>query len=428
MKRIPNRIRTDGRQWLPACMLAGCLLFSMAACGEAAHVDPFVVQGETLPSQSASLRNAAGVDAAQSVVPSSDDMLEGTTVPSQSIMPTDVDGEQTKSAETEQAKDKGSTSPVSSEAVAAPNNGTQTEATTHQTESAPSVSEKTAVTSDMPSEVSPPALLVPASIRLLLVSDLHVAGAPSDQVVQLLDAIREMRDEAPDRTLVLSAGDNVDVADERTIGAINETTHRVLLDAGVFASAPGNHEMARFRKEIATSKGKDASALFELPYVCANLAWRNDGNSVFPPSRIEDVGGIRIAVVGATSEKVASDSLLGAEGPVQWLDPAQAMQSHVDAIRANDKADLIIALLHEGGSPGGTDGGHGTLYDIARSLVGVDIVMGGDQHIVAMSRVGGVIPVVMAGAYGAGYVQVDVRFGDAGKPMYDLSYVECNVE
>lgn len=136
-----------------------------------------------------------------------------------------------------------------------------------------------------------------------------------------------------------------------------------------------------------------------FPCLCANIT-PVGGAAGFPgvrPFIVKEIGGLRIAILGLTSAKVALYDQ--AEG-FAVTDPLAAAKQIVP--QAAERADLVMALTHIGLRND---------MRLARSIPGLAAIVGGDSHLPLHKAlmVRGV-PIVQAGAEGRFLGRLDLRF------------------
>jgi 5'-nucleotidase/UDP-sugar diphosphatase len=135
------------------------------------------------------------------------------------------------------------------------------------------------------------------------------------------------------------------------------------------AMAVGNHE---FDKSPAVLKMQRELATF--PMLSANIY--RQGQRMFDPYKMFNLGGVRVAVMGLTTEDtqkmVHPDNIRN----IEFRNPIQEAAKMVPELRA--KADIVIAATHMGHYENGK---HGTQaegdVEMARAVNGIDLVVGG---------------------------------------------------
>ena len=169
-------------------------------------------------------------------------------------------------------------------------------------------------------------------------------------------------------SLLLDGGDvNTGVPESDLQDAVPDFKGMNLL--GYDAMAVGNHEfdkspfVLKMQRELTT-----------FPMLSANI-YRN-GERVFEPYKIFSLGGIKVGVMGLTTEDtrkmVHPDNIQGMEFRSVIAEAART----VPELRS--KADIVIATTHMGHYE---DGNHGTQatgdVEMARAVKGIDLVVGG---------------------------------------------------
>jgi 5'-nucleotidase len=175
--------------------------------------------------------------------------------------------------------------------------------------------------------------------------------------------IHEIRLQVPD-VLLLHAGDSV-------VGTPFYTVHKGMAEAwvleqmGFTAMAPGNHEF---------NQGPEGLARFAevvtFPLLCANFDFTGEPllAGEIRPYVIVEVGAGKVGIIGLTTEDTA---VISNPGPnVVIGDPVAAARRAVDELTAQG-VNAIIALTHLGWEED---------LELARSVTGIDIVIGGHSH------------------------------------------------
>ncbi|RZA33647.1 MAG: bifunctional metallophosphatase/5'-nucleotidase [Lysobacteraceae bacterium] len=219
----------------------------------------------------------------------------------------------------------------------------------------------------------------PVTINLVAMNDFHGNLEPSRFVPTNPDgskapairaggveavaaALQAWRKEDKD-LLFVSAGDLVGAspamsslwADEPTIEAMN------MLDLRV--SAVGNHEFDAGRKELlrqqnggcdsprpakACQMAKDYSGA-KFTYLAANVVDAASGKPFIPGFRIEEVKGVKVGLVGAVLQDLASYVMASGIAGLEVGNESDAINRAIPEMRRQG-ADVIVALIHEGGT------------------------------------------------------------------------------
>lgn len=193
----------------------------------------------------------------------------------------------------------------------------------------------------------------PVDLQLLSINDFHgrlespttANGQPVGGAAQLAGLLGQLRAENPN-TAFVSAGDNIGAStfisaidgDAPTLAALNQ--------AGLVASAVGNHE---FDKGAADLTGR-VSDLADFPYLGANV-YRGDSR-ILPAYSVSTVGGVRVGFVGVVTEQTASlvspDGIAG----LTFRDPVAEANLVAGQLKDgnpdNGEADVVVLLAHEG--------------------------------------------------------------------------------
>jgi 5'-nucleotidase/UDP-sugar diphosphatase len=193
----------------------------------------------------------------------------------------------------------------------------------------------------------------------------------------VIDAIRSEVAQAGGYSLLLDGGDvNTGVPESDLQNAVPDFKGMNLL--GYDAMAVGNHE---FDKPLSTLQMQRELARF--PMLSANI-YRH-GTRMFEPYRVFNLGGVKVAVMGLTTEDTAKmvspDNIKG----IEFRSPIQEAAQLVPALRG--QADVVIAATHMGHYE---NGNHGTQaagdVEMARAVKGLDLVIGGHTQSPACMR------------------------------------------
>ena len=184
----------------------------------------------------------------------------------------------------------------------------------------------------------------------------------------VIDGIRAEVAKSGGYSLLLDGGDvNTGVPESDLQDAVPDFRGMNLL--GYDAMAVGNHE---FDKPLMVLRMQ--RDLIKFPMLAANIYDR--GQRMFEPYKIFSLGGLRIGVMGLTTEDtfkmVSPDNIKGIEFRGVISEAAKV----VPELRG--KADVVIAATHMGHYE---NGDHGTNaegdVEMARAVKGIDLVVGG---------------------------------------------------
>lgn len=180
----------------------------------------------------------------------------------------------------------------------------------------------------------------------------------------LIDQIRAEVAAEGGHSLLLSGGDiNTGVPESDMHDA--EPDFKGMSLAGYNAMAVGNHE---FDNSLATIRKQESWSNF--PFLSANI-YNEQGERLFKPYEIFEFDGLRVAVIGLTTEKT---EFIGNQEFVEGLTftiPENETASLMPQLKS--KADVIIAVTHMGHH----DYDIGSDQSLAQAIEDLDLIVGG---------------------------------------------------
>lgn len=184
----------------------------------------------------------------------------------------------------------------------------------------------------------------------------------------VIDQIRSEVAQAGGYSLLLDGGDvNTGVPESDLQDAVPDFKGMNML--GYDAMAVGNHEFDK-----PTPILKMQRALVQFPMLAANIYER--GQRMFPAYKVFTFGGLRLGVMGLTTEDTARMSMPDNLKDIEFRNPIAEAAKVVPELRS--KADVVIAATHMGHYE---NGNHGTQapgdVELARAVSGIDLVVGG---------------------------------------------------
>ncbi|MDE9541372.1 bifunctional UDP-sugar hydrolase/5'-nucleotidase UshA [Xenorhabdus bovienii] len=199
----------------------------------------------------------------------------------------------------------------------------------------------------------------------------------------LVDSIRQEVAKKGGSVLLLSGGDiNTGVPESDMQDA--EPDFKGMNLVGYDAMALGNHE---FDKPLNVLYQQEKWANF--PFLSANIYQTSTGKRLFKPYVMFDKQGVKIAVIGLTTDDTAKVGNPANFPGVEFRVPAEEAKKVIDELKKNEKPDVIIAATHMGHY---NDGHHGSNapgdVEMARSLPAgyLNMIVGGhSQDPVCMS-------------------------------------------
>ena len=189
----------------------------------------------------------------------------------------------------------------------------------------------------------------------------------------LIDTIRKDVAQSGGFSLLLDGGDvNTGVPESDLQDAVPDFKGMNLL--GYDAMAVGNHEFDKPLSVLKMQRG-----LINFPMLSANIYERAPGGNgprLFEPYKIFNLGGLRIGVLGLTTEDTQKMVLPDNVKTIEFRNAIAEAGKVVPELRA--KVDVVIAATHMGHYQNGQ---HGTQapgdVEMARAVKGLDLVVGG---------------------------------------------------
>ncbi|QDI17407.1 bifunctional UDP-sugar hydrolase/5'-nucleotidase [Serratia marcescens] len=193
----------------------------------------------------------------------------------------------------------------------------------------------------------------------------------------LVDGIRQEVAAQGGSLLLLSGGDiNTGVPESDLQDA--EPDFRGMNLVGYDAMAIGNHE---FDNPLSVLRQQEKWATF--PLLSANIYQKSTGRRLFKPYALFDKQGIKIAVIGLTTDDTAKIGNPEYFTDMEFRVPAQEAKQVVEQLRKDEKPDVIIAATHMGHYDNGEHGSNAPGdVEMARSLPAgyLDMIVGGHSQ------------------------------------------------
>ncbi len=198
-------------------------------------------------------------------------------------------------------------------------------------------------------------------------------------------AIRRERDRAEAAGAGFVATFGGDMISPSLLSGIDKGAHMIALAdaAGFDVAVVGNHEFD-FGPEVLRARLAESKTV----WLAGNVSYR--GADGFPGARATwttEAGGYRIGFLGLTTPETATISSPGPD--VAFRPVAEAGAALAARLRA-DGADIVVALTHQGA---------GRDRALLREVPGIDIVLGGHDHLV-FARHDGRQAILKAGSQG----------------------------
>ena len=256
---------------------------------------------------------------------------------------------------------------------------------------------------------------VPLSPRLPDAQTGEIKPQAAGGVAYLATVLDKLRSQRKNQVFV-AAGDLIGASPQMSSLLKDEPTLSALGELGLAVSSLGNHDldaglpelMRKSRGECANSgcvwpEFKGAS----FPYLAANMFEIDSGKRVLPSHVMKDIGGLKIALVGAvtrdTPKVIVPRSIVG----LRFADEADTLNALVPELRAAG-AQVLVAIMHEGALYDGAAndpsyacaGLKGRGVDIAKRLdPAYAIIISGHTHQAYTCKINGRL-MVQAGSFG----------------------------
>ncbi len=246
-------------------------------------------------------------------------------------------------------------------------------------------------------------------------------------------------------SLVISSGDMIGGTPLISALFLHESTIDVANRIGVDIAIPGNHEFDAGREELLRvlkpgCRTLPADAIFvscpsgphpgaKFPVFAANVLTA-DGGTLFPPSVVREVDGVKVGFIGAVTKITPSIVVPSGVARLRFTDEVQAINTEAARLKAQG-INALVAVIHEGGETGtpglplewndaGCPKPRGAIFEIVRQLTqDVDVVFSAHTHQGYRCVVGegaGARPVMQATALGRGVsvadLVIDARTGE----------------
>ncbi len=81
-----------------------------------------------------------------------------------------------------------------------------------------------------------------------------------------------------------------------------------------------------------------------LPWLSANIVWKNSGKLLFPPDTVKTAGSFRVGIFGFMDQNSSGVAFFDESSPLKVLDPTETARKEVEKLRS--KSDVVIALAY----------------------------------------------------------------------------------
>lgn len=266
-------------------------------------------------------------------------------------------------------------------------------------------------------------------LTLFETSDIHGYLYPTDYqsrkhemeygLFKIASLLRQERNKINGPSLLIENGDIIQgspfthylVKHKKSAEQLMQAVNQLNVDMGVI----GNHE---FNYGLEYLKSAVSSA--DYPFLCANIL-KDDGSLAFgQPYKIFDKEGIKIAVLGLTTQYIPNwEHPENYEG-LDFLSAVETAKKYVPMLR--EKADIVVVGYHGGfekdlqtGEETEAQTGENEGYAILNEVEGIDVFLAGHQHR-SIAEVVGDTAVLMPGSKGEylGKVVLEIEDNNEG--------------
>ena len=268
---------------------------------------------------------------------------------------------------------------------------------------------------------------------MLHTSDLHGHVHPQDEpadrdygegLARIATAVRAIRAQGRP-VLLLDSGDTIQGSPTQALvfsGAIQDSdaatsdpTIRAMNLLGYDAMAVGNHEFDFGRARLEKSR-REA----KFPWLSANIAGE-DGKPVFAPYVVKTVAGVRVGILGLTTQTVPAWEPASHLAGLKFQDAVDAARRFVPILRGKEKCDVVLVIAHLGfersletGAATDSTSGENQAHAIASEVPGIDVLLTGHTHVAIEPRQLGQTWVSQPGRFGNTLTRFDLTFEKVG--------------
>ena len=211
--------------------------------------------------------------------------------------------------------------------------------------------------------------------------------------------IAQIRSRAPDRTLLLDAGDTWQgtfTSNANRGEAVVKAMNLMRYDA----QALGNHDFD-WGQEVLQQRAKDAS----FPFLAANLLDATTGRlpAYVKPWIVKDVGLAKVGIIGLTNPRSPSIVKASSIAGLTFLPAVDTVRRYIAEVR--ERSDIVVVLSHIGVDED---------TELAQLVPDIDIIVGGHTHLaLRTSRTIGKTRIYQTGAYTENLGRIEITIDRA---------------
>ena len=242
-----------------------------------------------------------------------------------------------------------------------------------------------APSSAAPKAKKPPKPPATTSVQILGLNDFHGAISPpsgsggrigstnAGGAEYLATHVRALRATNPN-TLFVSAGDLIGATPLNSALFHDEPTIEAFNLMGLDYNGVGNHEFDEGVDELLRMQNGgchpvdgcqdgDGFAGADFDFLAANVAYKDSGETIFPPYAVETFDGIKVGIIGMTLEGTPEIVTPAGISSVDFFDEADSVNALVPHLMKQGVKTFVV-LLHEGGNVDADRNGAGTPPEI----------------------------------------------------------------
>lgn len=204
-------------------------------------------------------------------------------------------------------------------------------------------------------------------------------------MAQLAGQVAAFRSRAPQRTLLIDAGDawqGTFISNANKGEAVTKAMNLMHYDA----LAVGNHDFD-WGQDVLSQRAKEAA----FPFLAANVIETKTGRSppYLKPFEVRDLGIARVGIIGLTNPGSATIVKATSIAGLQFQPAADSVRRLISDLQR--QADIVVVAAHIGTAEA---------VQLARDVPGIDVIVAAHDHLpIQTARLEGRTTIVDAGAY-----------------------------
>ncbi len=254
-------------------------------------------------------------------------------------------------------------------------------------------------------------------IDILSISDLHgslVKNGKNVGIAALVNEVKQIK-KVNQNTIFVAAGDLFQGSAESNL-LYGKPVAKILKEAGLVASAVGNHEFDWSMKRI-PDWAKDGG----FDFLAANIydEKKNRPAKFVKPYQIINLSGIKVALIGLTTPETFYKTKFENVNGLMFKNPVEILPQYVDEVRKKG-ADFVIALTHLGANQEKNGVITGEAAEIAK-VPGLDAIIASHTHLSIAGKVGKV-PLIMPYYNGRALGKISLIVAKGTKKLKELKF------